>query len=594
MVSYGYHYTSNSNAKSIRKDGFDISKSGKGAGDVFGSGVYILPEDAPKSTSEFYKKEIGGEPLSLKLNLKKTKTLELSGIKLGFAVRSDGRTIDQFQGLPVDQVKAAVLDGIPDARRKLELALKDPSLVGKFGVVDADKAIRKVLLSEGFDSLKIINEPFDIGIGGTQIVAFDPKRIEVIDSIPRDKEAAKKSQVKERTSNDELMDAQIRHQTYLLRYSANIQARINNILNATEIDIARRIRDRLANNAGLNTPVEWQRLQSLINGIDKVRSGAWEDAIKYLQTQSVGLAQAEPHFMQTIVTEVAPVVVNTAMPSPRLLKAIVTDRPFQGKVLKDWAATLQAEDLRRIHNAIQMGMVAGEDSATIARRVVGTGALNGADGVTQLTRRQVTAITRTAVMHIADSARDAFLKENADIIEMEMFVATLDSRTTPICRSLDGKKFELGKGPRPPLHFQCRSLRVAAMNGELIGNRPAKAATEKGLLREFSKENGLAEITSRDSLPRGMKGAYDEFARNRIRELTGQVPSSTTYQTWLERQSVQFQNDLLGVKKAKLFRDGELKLDQFVAPNGSELTLNQLATKYPGAFEKAGLDASVY
>ena len=75
------------------------------------------------------------------------------------------------------------------------------------------------------------------------------------------------------------------------------------------------------------------------------------------------------------------------------------------------------------------------------------------------------------------------------------------------------------------------------MEGEVIGRRPAKAATTKSLLREFTAQEGIPSTTSRDRLPFGFKGRFDEFSRARIRELTGTVPAKVSYQTWLGRQS---------------------------------------------------------
>lgn len=392
------------------------------------------------------------------------------------------------------------------------------------------------------------------------------------------------------TANEQLYDAILRHQTYLLRYSGTVRNRAFAILAETEEDIARRIRDRLANNEGLTTPVEVRRMQSLVAAVQKIRSGAWDAMTAWWTEEMTALSYQEPIVMTGIVATAAPVLVSTVLPSEQLLKSIVLSRPFEGRILKEWAVTMQAEDLRRIQSAIQLGMVAGESGTAIARRVVGTGALNGADGVMEMTRRQVAAITRTAVQHVANNARDLYFQENADILENEQFVATLDSRTTAVCRAYDGKIYPVGKGPRPPLHFQCRSLRIASLDGVTLGFRPAKASTEKQLLREFTASRGLGKVTSRANLPRGTKGDYDAFSRSRVRELTGRVPAATTYQAWLKRQSNQFQEDTLGVTKAKLFRSGGLTLDKFVAANGTELTLSELATKHASAFRAAGLD----
>lgn len=397
-----------------------------------------------------------------------------------------------------------------------------------------------------------------------------------------------------KTANEELYDALVRHQIYVLRYSGYVRNRMTTIMNASEDELARRIRDKLRNTQGLSTPVEWQRLQSLQAGLDALRRESWDEATKFLTEEMVELSYQEPIQLNAMMQAVLPVAVETVMPSARMLRAIALSRPFEGRILKEWADTMAADDIRRIHSAIQAGMVAGEDSATIARRVVGTGTLKGADGVTEITRRQIQTITRTAVQHIANGARDTWFDENSDILEAEQFVATLDSRTTPICRALDGKTYPVGKGPRPPLHFNCRSLRIAAIDGTLAGDRPAKPTTEKLLVKEYAEKNGLGDVRSRDQLPRGTKGDYDKWARGRIRQLVGPVPATQTYQTWLKGQSNAFQNEVLGNTKAKLFRDGGLTLDKFVDRNGTELTLKQLAQKEADAFRAAGLNPADY
>lgn len=398
------------------------------------------------------------------------------------------------------------------------------------------------------------------------------------------------------TANEELHDALVRHQTYLLRYSGYVRNRIQAILDATEQDIFDKIVGRLQNApGGLTSPVEVQRMQALQDQIATIRSGAWDDATADFKDQMTQLSVQESVTFGKIVTLALPVEIQVVQPSARLLRSIALSKPFQGRILKDWAADMESDDLRRINNAIQVGMTQGEDMNTIARRVIGTGALNYRDGVTEMTRSNIQAITRTAVMHIANSSRSAWSQDNTDVMTTERFVATLDSRTTPICQSLDGQEFPIGTGPQPPLHFNCRSLRIPVIDGTLAGDRPAKPYTEEQLVGEFSDENDLGDdITSRDDLPYGTKGDYDDFAKGRIAQLVGPVPAETTYQTWLTGQSAAFQDDVLGQTKGKLFRDGDLKLTAFVNRNGDELSLHDLAAKYGSAFEAAGLDPTDY
>jgi SPP1 gp7 family putative phage head morphogenesis protein len=66
--------------------------------------------------------------------------------------------------------------------------------------------------------------------------------------------------------------------------------------------------------------------------------------------------------------------------------------------------------------------------------------------------------------------------------------------------------------------------------------------------------------------------------------MNGQVPASETYQTWLKRQPTGFQDDVLGVQRASLFRQGKLTVDKFVDESGKVYTMEQLRAKHPAAF----------
>lgn len=391
------------------------------------------------------------------------------------------------------------------------------------------------------------------------------------------------------TANEAFLSALLRHQIYILRFSEKLRKKIEALLNAVEQDLEDKIFSRLRGTTGLSSPGQLKRMETLSRIVKNMRLKSWEQVNQVWLEELTALAKAEPATISSIVTTVSPVIVETVLPPPRLLETLVKSKPFQGRVMKDWIKTLRDEDIRRIESSIQIGMVQGESNNDIAKRIVGTAQLRGTEGVTEITRRQAAALTRTAVNFIGNEARSAFFKANEDIIEGEQFVATLDSRTTAVCRANDGKKFKIGEGPIPPLHFNCRSLRVPVLLGDALGDRPAKAVTNKQLLREFSAKNDI-NVKSRDDLPRGLKGEFDKFSRKRIRELTGQVPATTSYQTWLKSQSKEFQEDVLGKTKAKLFRDGKLQLDKFVTRNGTELTLSQLAKKHADAFRAAGLN----
>lgn len=385
------------------------------------------------------------------------------------------------------------------------------------------------------------------------------------------------------TFNQELFEAMLRHQTGILRFSGGVRNQIWRLLDATEADLAATILAQ-AGGAGFTTSKQRLKLEKLLASLSETRLGGWKDANKVWFEEMHGLAQAEPGFFDNLIAGAVPVELGSTLPSVEVLKDIVTSTPFQGKTLSEWATNIQAADIGRIEDAVKIGLVQGESPSVIARRIVGSAALNGRDGVTQITRRHAASITRTVTSGIASEARAKYAELNKDLAPDELFTATLDSRTTPICRRFDGQIFKVGTGPVFPLHFGERSLYSPIIDGEVVGERPRRDFTERQLLREFSKEKGFKAPTKRAKLPRGTKGEYDVFARKRMRELTGTAPAKLTYQKWLEGQTAEFQDDILGPTRGKAFRNG-LKLDRFVQVDGTELTLAQLAKLNAEAFK---------
>jgi SPP1 gp7 family putative phage head morphogenesis protein len=393
--------------------------------------------------------------------------------------------------------------------------------------------------------------------------------------------------------NQLFFDAVVRHQIYLMRFSGSVQKRIVELLNKTEDDIKCRILTKLKN-VDPNTTTGQARLNVLLEYIRTARGSTWNNVRDEWVTQLTELAKKEPEFIDKQFKTVSPVILDTVLPTAETIRSLVTSRPFQGRILKDWAKSIQAVDLQRIEDQIKIGLMQGETVEQIARRVFGTGNLDGIDGVTEITRQQSKAITRTAVNHVGNQAKREYYKANSDLFREELYVATLDSRTTAVCKANDGKRFPVGEGPIPPLHYNCRSLRVAIINDEVIGTRPAKPTVERELVEDFAKENELEPVRKRDDLPPGWKTKYDAYARKRIRQLTEQRPAEESYNVWLRRQSKTFQEEVLGVTKAKLYRDGKLSLDRFVNRQGDELTLAQLARREAAAFRAAGLDPEDY
>lgn len=386
------------------------------------------------------------------------------------------------------------------------------------------------------------------------------------------------------TANEELLEALVRHQIHLLRYGSGLRNRVLALLDETEADIRRTIESKWPRVLSGTGGAQEKRLRALLELITETRRLGFDAAYAEWRESLRELVVAEASFHKTSMQTVAPVVLDMVTPTPSMLRAIVSTQPLQGRVLRDWASNLRAADVRRIETHLRQGMIQSEPVPSIVRRLTGMG------GATQITRNEATSITRTAVNTYSQAARELLSSENEDLIQGERYVATLDDRTTTICASLDGKIYKVGKGPKPPLHWQCRSARVPVLDGSSLSTRPMKQSTERDLLREFAEREGIRAPGSRDRLPRGTRGRFDAFARRRVRELTGVAPSDLSYSQFFSRQSAAFQNEVLGVTKGRLYRQGGLTLERFTDPRGRTYTLAELARRDADAFRAAGLN----
>ncbi len=355
------------------------------------------------------------------------------------------------------------------------------------------------------------------------------------------------------TVNDAIRDLEIRHQVGIQRLSSGILKRLIGILDRADADIVAKL---LARGATLEASFTSSRLEKLLEAIRIINRDAHNEVGRELRTELVAVASYEAAFQQRLITNALPVALDIVTPPVELLKAAVTAKPFQGRLLKEWVSELDAGKFRRLRDAVRLGVVQGETVDQIVRRIRGTKALNYTDGIMAIGRRGAEAMVRTAVAHTTSAAREELYQANSDIIGEEQWVSTLDTRTCPHCMGLDGQKFELGKGAKTPAHIGCRCVRVPVVKG----------------WRELGFD-------------------FDEIPGSTRASMNGQVSSTETYQTWLKKQPASVQDEALGPTRGALFRKGGVTVDRFTNRAGEELTLEQLSVLENAAFAKAGLAA---
>ncbi|WAX22439.1 minor capsid protein [Pseudomonas phage MiCath] len=396
------------------------------------------------------------------------------------------------------------------------------------------------------------------------------------------------------TANDQFFDAMVRHQVYLLRYSGTVRNKLVKMLNDSEPAMVEKIRSRMDGTVRLTTEAQWRKFRKALNEVIVVRNDAWASVQREFEAELIALAEEEPKFIIGFLAAAVAVLLNMKSPPKAELNAIVKRQMTLGRTLTQWVENMRQSDVQRISAQLQAGVTQGDGPTALARRVVGTAAVGGSNGATEITRRNVAAVVPTVVTNVVNAARALTLGQKGAPVQRERFTAVLDHRTTILCASLDGSVYPIGVGPIPPLHVRCRSLRIAVIAANLMANEPLKPKVERQLIREFAEANSLVGVKSRTDLLRGAQKDFDAYVRKRLELLTGKANLPANYQEWLKRQSPKFQELVLGKAKAKLFRDGNLALKEFVDYGGQEMTLSQLSAIHREAFVAAGLDPDKY
>lgn len=233
---------------------------------------------------------------------------------------------------------------------------------------------------------------------------------------------------------------------------------------------------------------------------------------------------------------------EAAIPDAKQILAAVKSDPLsirgkgQGLNLAEFTKAYTDDQVNLIRGRLSQGFAEGETTQQILQSLRGTKARNYADGILSTIDRNTQTMVRTALQNVSSVARQAVWNENSDVVVGVVWVSTLDDRTTSQCQALDGEQFPLDSGPRPPIHFGCRSTTAPVLADDL-------QYLEKGQQRPSKGQNSEGK------------------------QVAKQVSAKTNYYEWLKTQPESFQDHALGVTKAEYFRSGKLTVDEFRSLN---------------------------
>lgn len=323
-----------------------------------------------------------------------------------------------------------------------------------------------------------------------------------------------------------MIDELVKHQIYLQRYGSGVYKKTLPELLSAKDEIVEIIASSKDLNKKRELKAQLKKIEKVTDDLIVVDYNEMEDFNEYETGYATKLLKSNVNkavFALGVTFDT--VGVNTKInekvfsmvDNPDMTINQMIDK-FKGRINTDIKQTIQRD--------LVAGLSTDEISKNVNKLVSGRSAA------------QAEALTRTIINHIGSASRNEVWKKYDSLLEGEKFLATLDSKTSPICMVNDGKIFPLGKGPIPALHYGCRSIRVPSIKPEY----------------RLSNDNTRSSVN-------------------------GPVSSKLTYSGWLKTQSKEVQNDILGVERAKLFRSNKLTLSKFVDKKGKFYTLDELKSK---------------
>ena len=285
--------------------------------------------------------------------------------------------------------------------------------------------------------------------------------------------------------------------------------------------------------------------------------------------QAVRTVEVAPNYAASVAT-IDPTDINFTLPGTGQFNLTAAQGASvtlpNGEVVSKAFRGIAESQAQRFNAIVRTGVLTGEPIPQIARRMVGNldfgqlaktakqQALAGGE-LTRLADHQVLTIVRTSVLQINNAASQQVYEANQDVTKKYRYLATLDSRTSAICRSLDGKVFEYGKGPTPPVHFNCRSTTIPIVDYKALGLRPPEEVLD---------------------------------TRGTRRSEGGGVSAETNYGKWLLNKPKEYQKEVFNnsEQRAAYFRKlsreygPQQALSRMVREDGSEVTLKQLQERY--------------
>lgn len=293
-----------------------------------------------------------------------------------------------------------------------------------------------------------------------------------------------------------------------------------------------KINERISKTKGVWTTQKLNSIKRLINDeITKSYGGLFTS----MQDESVSIATMT--YNSILATSF-----SASLPTNTVKELTNSNRLIQmGQKTKNSSGFYSFQDLFDIESkkhevALRSILASGVNSGLTLQQI--TSQLSVANG--RLSKGQIGNSIRTIIF---DSMNQGNYKgyselEKTGVIKFYEHISVLDSNTSEICQTLDGRKYympfeEIPLNLRPTIHGNCRSKLVPRTTEKVSGKRASQF---------------------------------------------GEVPSNETYPKWFSRQSDDLQLKVLGKRKFEAYKQGNYKITSLADVTGRSLSLDSIQT----------------
>ena len=375
-------------------------------------------------------------------------------------------------------------------------------------------------------------------------------------------------------ANDALQDSVVIHAINLERLKASEVKKIVALLEDVELDIIKKIEK--IDPTGVGTTYRARRLAKLIEGVRGTIKNGYFLLNRENKASLQDIAKSASQATANSINKVLRVPLGAVVPSASNLKSLVGNIMVQGDVIKSYwdgqSKTLQNNFQRQM----RMGIASGESVDRLIQRVRGTREARFSDGLMNTNRRQAEALVRSSVSAVNNESAIQTISANQDIMNGYQWLATLDTRTSDICKARSGLVWDLDFQPvghsipwqAPPAHFNCRSTIIGVLKPwKDFSNKPLPNIPNK-TYKEALKERYIARGIEGELLTKALKNTQSS--------MDGYVAGDINFEEWLSKKSVKMQKDILGEGKWELWKNKKIGFVDLINQSNQPRTLQEL------------------